>query len=1145
MAAKGYLQNLLDPVAKTAIDNLSDDDAKLLADVAARPNVSVRMNHAVAPYGVTLFTDYGSINLSDDLTHIDSVYINGQGFSVKNNDLNAVNKLTLSEQGVMDEVDKPVGRQKRGRKMRARQNNMSFDNAQKIAFDELNNSGLTYDSLFDDLNGLNSEKNIDVGKVADEMMGNGIGEDEIAHFLVYESQYKNEIVSAATGLNFEPSQIDYDFKPQAADDSFAGRLLKTLGEENGEYDSEKGVLKVNDRLITNLPEVDKNGVFHSNDHAYLPYYVGYFSQEGGSRVDRLRVMDPVQKARDAVSLQYKLTKGDVKFKSLLDVSRNLPDFDNHPYGKEILDTMKHKVVLDKSLTKTNSLLAEYSNKADELGAVNTMMLDEDAKNLIDPLGTSNGGNMGKIFYLADGVKINKDGSLEKGPNEYSKVGQILSQYHTNRDNFNRNQMSFNAFLTSKDVKTLNVAYSEFAMWNAEDAVVMTKHGAEKAFGEEKHEGDKVMDFHGNKSTISLIADPDMDVSQAQDEKKVQAVKFAQENPDVDLIVSPISLASRLNMGVPHEALTGPKSDLHLPDGQTVKDGIVKMMYMDLPQTAEHKSKDYAKEGEGRRYSTLLHYALASKVGDEMYRKALVDPETRQEHVDQINTAFERMGVSFNDPEKLVRNGNINRFVDCDAEIDADDLSMQTPKAIRTQLTQEMEDGKININLGDMSVKSPLTGETVQDSFGENVLPIRVEKDGRIPYRYNEVFKAISFGNSNDLQHEYDKAVAADYRSLTRKDNLLKNIDTMRFKQNAHTDVLTPDPTLPLGECRVNMDEQDVIIHRDPAIQSGNVISMTNAGNANPNTVQVNPLIEVMMDADNDGDTLGAVGYSNVNLTDEEKKDFYNKSSVEEQVNQYGRVFLETGDSHFQAAIKANDLDDSMLNFDDGKSNARLIELTENLQKQIVDSPKSYGAYALSFENEDTLKSSLGKLAQDGIKGNESDIDRIFDKGYTPEENKAVLKALIAKSEWTGLAGSTTNNLISGLSDETFDPSLVRVSMDVTHSMTQSVLQMKKNAEKLPAIDQGIKDMKTVMSGKYETEESRKILKDVTDGLLEKEAIDKFVDQVAEKQDDPKHFGSGVINKTEMNTTKLAYENADKFADALKELSENTQNTELS
>ena len=1146
--ARDYLSRLTNREIDPSLKRLKDPDVRDLYNIAAKPFVRARVNHNIAPYGMTLFTSYGTINLDDSLQHINEVYVNGQAFSVKEQGLDAIKKLTGSEDDVKSVLGDPIGRQKRGRKARARKYNskLDFKDVQDLAYEDMKGVKFAYDSLFDDLNGLLENTNIDSQDVANELFANKVDEKDIAHFLIYDSSFKNDIISAANGVNMGTVKQDFHFQEQKQDDTFAGRLLKKLNVEKAEYDPKAGVLQIGDRQITNLPYVDKNGIFETNGNKYLPYHIGYFKNEEGSRVSRLRVMDPVQNAIDAVSLQYELSGGDIRFKTLLDVTRNLPDFEHHPYGQEILDTMKKKVVLDKSYGKSNSLLADYSGKADELGATALTMLDDDAKGLIDPLGTSNGANMGKIFYLTKNSQINPDGTLTPGGDDYSPVGEILSKYHVNRDNFNRNQMSFNAFLTSTDVKELNVAYSEFAMWNSEDAVVMTKHGAEKGFDTVKKAGDKVEDFHGNKSTISLIADPDMPEDEAKSKHVEWAKAFAEMNPKLDLIVSPVSLASRLNMGVPHEALTGEKSDLYLPNGKVVTDGIAHVMYMSLPQTAEHKSKDYELEGDGRRYSTLIHYALASKVGEELYDKALIDPETKKEHIDQINTAFNRLGISFDDPDKLIQKNNVLDFVDSPAEIDVDELSFKTPQVVRATLQDEMEDGQININLGDMQVISPLTGKPIVDGFGENVLPISVEDGENIPYRYNEMFKELANGNRDHLQAAFERAVAPDYRNLTKKDNLLKNIDTMRFKKEAHTDVLTPDPTLKLKDIRNSINDDEVIIHRDPVIQSGNAISMYNVKNGNPNTVQVNPLIEVMMDADNDGDTLGVVGYSNLNLNDQEKKEFFDKSSMVEQVNQYGRVFLETDNSHFVAAAKAGNIDISNVNFDDGKSNQDLVDLVDNLNEQIVNNPESYGAYALSFENDQTLKDSLGKLADDGIKGDKAEIDHVFDNGYTPDENRAILKALIAKSEWTGLAGSTTNNLISGLSSEKFDPELTRVSLDVTHTMTQSVLQMKKNADKLPQIDNDIKDMKAVMAGKFDAEESRKKLKKVTDGLLEPEAIDKFIDIVKSKQTDRQdHFGRGVLNATALNTTKVAFNTqAADLGKALINMSENRKESQI-
>lgn len=1138
--AKNRITQTLGPEMDQHVRQMSDTDAERLASILAKPTVHARINRTRAPFGATLYTHYGTVSLDNNLNHIEHMYVNGQRFTVKENGLDAIEKATGSEQEIKEVLGDPVGRQRRGRKVRSRVADAAIplEDIQEQAYDDLAKSDMSYDSIFHDLGGLMSGRNVDVSDIVDELFSNRIEEADIAHFLVYESSYKQDILSQVYGLNLGSVESDYQFAPQYQDDSFAGRLLERIGVEEAEYDKDAGVLRIGNRQITNLPYVDEHGVFSNGDTRYIPHYSGYFVSGAGTRAERLRVSDPVQNAIDAVALQYEVTGGDIKFKTILDVTRNVPDFDNHLYGDEILDTLKHKVVFDKSYDKTNSLLADYEGKADSLGAVALTMLDDDAKGLIDPMGTSNGANLGTTVYLADGVKVNTDGTLERSDQTYSKVGQILQGYEVDKDNFNRNQMSFNAFLTSTDVKEVNVAYAEFALWNSEDAVVMTKSGAEKAFNKEKHEGDKIMDLHGNKSVISLIVDPDMSEEEAEGQRLSGAVQFAKDNPDVDVIVSPISIASRLNMGVAMEGLRGEKSDLVLPDGSVKKDGITKILYLSLPQTSEKKSKDYAIEGNGRRYSTLLRYGLSSKVGAEFYEKALINPSTKQANIEEAAAAFERLGVSFEDPQKLIAEGNVKTTVDAPVEIDKDDLRMLTPSVIREQLTHKMEDGRININLGDMCVTSPLTNQPIQDSFGDNVLPIAVESGGNIPYRYMEVFEAISLGNHEKLESAFGRASVIDYRALTRKDNLLKNINTMTFTDSAHTDVLTPDPRLKLNEVRSTVEDDRVIIHRDPAIRSGNVMSVDNVKNGPKNVVQVSPLIEEMMDADNDGDTLGVVGYKNLNLSEEEKKTFYAKSSVEEQVNQYGRVFLSTG-SHLDAAIKVNNLDASGLTFEDGKSNAELADVANNLMQQIVDSPASYGAYALSFENAESVKQGLSALAEDGIKGDVEAIHRVFDEGYTDDENRAILKALVAKSEWTGLAGATTNNLIASLDGESFDPEMTRVSMDITHSMTQSVLQMKKNADKLPEIDKGIKAMKTVMSGKHDVETSRETLKLVTEGLISPQAVDEFIDRVAENGREDR-FGYGVINHTETTTMKLAYSTGNTLGKALVDMGDDIE-----
>lgn len=1129
---------------RSALQKLEEEDQNRVATVLLRPDLNVRYN----PTSETLaiHTSYGTINVdATDFHHIRNVYVNGQEYSVLPqtmlDGIDALEHLTGSYGEVMLALDEPVGRRSMGRQVRRSRNQMPEDipleQAQQTAFEDLSKAGITYSNLFQELGGVMQNLPITVSSIADDLHAHNVSEKEIPHFLIYESEYRQEILSRMYNYTLPPETPVYHYELVTADDdTFVGRLVGALGHEEAQYDREKGVLTLQEngytRNITNLPDVDKRGIFHNGNVAYLPYHIGYFAEGAGDRVERLRVIDPVEQALNGVRLQYALTgRGDVKFKTILDVTRNLPDFDNHPYGDEILETLKRKVVLSSKYHESNSLLAEYNGTADDLGAVALTMLDAHATGIIDPYGTSNGRNLGMIFYLTKDAVINEDGSITKGESRFSPVGEILHQYHANRDNFNRNQMSFNAFLTSLDVQKQNVFIGEFGLWNMEDAIVLTNdlNGTVKV-------GDKMEDFHGNKSTISVILD-----QLSEDEIKARhlehAVEFAKANPNVDIITSPSSLASRLNMGIIHEGLDGERSDVTLPDGSVVKDGQMQLMYMRLPQTAEHKSKDYAIEGDGRRYSTLFRYALSSKVGD-LYKEGLISREVHDQHVDEAASVFERLGVSFKEDDKLIQPGNVNLYVDASATVSMDDFHHVTPAAIRMSLMHKMEDGKINIDLGEIGLKSRLYEGNITDSQGRNVLPIRVPEGGTIPYRYMDLFTQISRGNIKGIQDAYERFSNVDYGALTVKDNLLKNIDTMTFTDGAKTTVIVPDPSLGLDEVRSTVDDDRLIVHRDPAIKSGNALSVYNVGGGAPNVIHMNPLTCPMQDRDHDGDTMGENSYKNLHLSPEEKEAFFQMSCPTENLNHYGEVNLATNSSYFRALAGVSGIDLSDVTFADGKSNAQMAAIVEEKTRQMLDSPKSYGAYAISFENLQTAKDSLCKMADDGLKGNRSDIERYLDRGYTSDENRAIAKALIAKSEWTGLAGATTNTLISNLGEGNYD--ILRSAMDVTHSMTQSTLQMKKNADKLPQIDLSIKEMKKVMDGRYSVDQSREILKNITDGLLPPSAVDTFVDAVEKHQEPGENFGYGVINNKATTTMKLSYASARSFERAIQNLGEETR-----
>lgn len=1156
MDIKKKLNRLLVPDMKGQVDKLTTAEATTLYDLINIPGLRVRPDRKTVPYGLNIGTNYGTIQLDASLTKIKQVYVNSARFVAKDTSLHGLSTLIKGDASEnLEPADQFNNRRRsRGRRVRSASADLTtFDDVRDSAYEDLASVNLTYENLYQELGSIMGSTSDVPEDVMGELIANKVPEDEIAKFIAYESDYNKQIIGQLYGVNYGDARLDYKFSPlNRGEHLFADKVLDMLGVEEAEYDARHGALRIGDRLITNLPEMDERGVFSTRGTKYIPYHIGYFAEGEGTRVERLRHIDPVAEALNAVKLQYELSSGDIKFKALLDVSRNLPDFDKHPYGAEILDTYKRKVVFDKNYLKTNSLLAEYQGNTDDLGAVALTMLDDDAKGLIDPYGTSNGSNMGAIFYLTQDAQFNEDGTFTKGTKEHSLVGDYIKAGSGDKDNFNRNQMSFHMMLTSTNVVKVKMAVCEFSMYNAEDAFVMSKKGAEKfkllsedgeIIVDTKEVGDKASERHGNKSTASIIIDPEMDDETAKEERLTHAVEFMRLNPDVDIITSPISIASRMNMGVLHECLRGEKQDLHLPSGEVVKDAIVEIEYMSLPQTADHKAKDYAVEGSGRKYSNLYRHVVGSKVGEELYRQAYISEKVRDEHISEVVTAFERQGISFGDNKQLVKRGNVQLYVDAPIEIDAEMYAFNMPHTIRLSLQNQMKErgtNQANILLGDKKVYSPMTGMPIVDSQGRNVLPIRLEPNGGIPYRYNNVFRELALGNENKVREAYSKVVAIDFKALTRKNNLLKNIDTMTFHEGARTEVLTIDPRLSIKDCRTTLDTDRLIAHRDPAIQSGNAISFNNVGGGTDNVIKINPLILVQIDGDCDGDTMGVLNYLLLNLTDEQKQEFFEKSCVVEQLNKYGTVFLGTGSGHFKALALANGLDTSDITFADGKSNAELADIVDGHMRAIVDSPKSYGAYAVSFTDEKTALESLGRLADDGIKGNRQDMENHFYNGYTADENRAVMKALIAKSEWTGLAGAITNDLIAGFSK--FDPELIRPAMDITYTMTQSVLQMKKNADKLTEIDGKIALMKTVMSGKFDVETSRQKLYEVTEGLVPQEAVDIFVDRVAVRQTGDR-FGQGVFNNQDLSTNKLAYTASANFGRSVMKVAEMVDNAE--
>lgn len=1066
-----------------------------------------------------------------------------------------------------------------------------------------------------------------------------IEDNQIIDFLFTKSQYKEILALRMLSIQGNPLGLkSYDFKPiiqREQGDKFLGRLLKSLNVESAEFDFTQGVMRLVDeegreRYIRNLHWEDDLGLYHApnSESTHIPFRRGYFAPDDGksTRVERLRLIDPTQEIIDGLTLEYRLTTTDMIASPLSDTTRSFIDLEtmsDEDLKKAVLKTLKEqKFVLDASYKETNSYMADYEKRVvkgeepDSLGAVAQMILDEDAAGIIDPYGTSNNANLGYVLYLTEDAVINEDGSITRGQEKHSALGNYLNEHTVGmtHDTFNRNQMSFTNALVATDVQKLKVAVTDCGLWNAEDAQVLTKKGASR-FSTESFTGDKFIDCHGNKGVASIVVDPEMTDEAA--EARGVGVKYLRDlvkaNPDVDMIISPQSVGSRKNDGVFLECLAADeKKDLVQLDGSVIKGGIVEMLYFKLPQTAEHKLADYSDENThgARNYSSQYRHGFSAKIGVERYDDLFLDPEKIAKNLRTIKGRFERCGVGIKDETLGVKIGNVSHIVDSPVTLDLKHMAPGEVLAVLSQQAVRMAKDNmisVNVDIGENKLYSPLLHpvgrsyhmlealkqDPIQDSQGRNVLPLRMSvNDAEMSLisfgqRYNELLEGLAAGNMEParLQRLFEDAVSVDVVQLSKKDNILKDVETTSITKGAMTAVIVPDPTLKIDEIRVNMDSDYVLLHRDPIIDTKGCTTMQNIGGGDANVIHVHPLALKLYEADCDGDTMGASAGSQLRATVDELKKLFEDSNITQQIVYNGSLSLGVDSRNVQAIANATGVD---FNFDLKNLENEQVrdQVNENMTKMLSD-PKAYTATAISFASERDFKLSLKRAIELGNpEGAKDDLQAIGARYYNPvtkQDNKNELVALIAKSEQTGYAGENSNKVVFRYPTVPGHEDLNKAILDITKTGTQANLQMKKNADLFPVINQHIRNIKEVFEGKrgntnytyatarqklYEIvdnpnlktnishekvdfivdsigiEASKKLpnnligylyCKDKHGEVMKRPGMEKHFDDLYLKLDKLEgHFGQGIINDVPISTSTLAYESKGAYIAALME-----------
>ena len=254
-------------------------------------------------------------------------------------------------------------------------------------------------------------------------------------------------------------------------------------------------------------------------------------------------------------------------------------------------------------------------------------------------------NQGLAMYFVDGVEfanrqftgVDYDPEVDKVPRcAFANMDEFK---YIDNDMSGRTRMVSNQLVGAKRIMNdVHICYSTFYGWTFDDAYVVSKEFAEKAEildsdGNPRilQKGDKLSDFGGNKGVISLVVDrnwtsEDLDRLCGDNSYKrdmyEKALAVFRNNPDLEVVGSPFGPMSRDNASVIMKGLYGHTEEgtnqfVH-PDGHI--DGSMGVTDLLIPhQTVDEKTTVYEDPGEGRKVSSQLAWAMASKQAHGLVR----------------------------------------------------------------------------------------------------------------------------------------------------------------------------------------------------------------------------------------------------------------------------------------------------------------------------------------------------------------------------------------------------------------------------------------------------------------------------------------------------------------------------------------------
>lgn len=616
-------------------------------------------------------------------------------------------------------------------------------------------------------------------------------------------------------------------------------------------------------------------------------------------------------------------------------------------------------------------------------------------------------------------------------------------------------------------------------------------------------GDKLSDFGGNKGTIGIVIDRNMDLAEAKRQGLEREVVMMNANPDLDVLAAPYSPLSRFNSGIIRELQSGKVTDLYDPlgnngDGKTMQGAMGRLNFIVTDLTVDEKTSAYTEadvaDGKGRKASGQLAWALqaqgAVEILKDIYGNNNSAWSTMREYfivtgLDLDSDGTLRVGYEPHDETEIRKTFHYADYESSDEflnEISDQGGFLEVP--FEMELLTGEKTNKIPILSAALRQNTELVDGTMRRSDFNNYytqmfknIKEYVEFDSRVPYdephkeekRLDRVFEAKANAQKylDNVQTEI-KERQFDGGFNGKHSYLRDNIMGVRLKNSA-TGVAISDPRISITQVGMDSDmmtaldieeKDNIIVWRDPIWREFAVSGREVIHDESVHGVSINPATMAPMDGDLDGDQLGAGKLNSKAAIREAKTLLAQENNMVDTGSANLDLFLPDDQDFASAMAEARLVGDTRL--DDLREsidkNARSND--ERLRrKAVVDSDKyiqvafremSYGSDYINLTDRDTVYESLNRMVERRAKGSPDKLDTAmdyYDGKMGRKEAKDIQYAKGVQTDDTGLGGAVSQELVSAMRNQGIQPAL-----EVSYPVTQAILQIRHSAEHARTID---------------------------------------------------------------------------------------------